>query len=100
MEWTEGLTALVFGIAILVIGLINIILIVKVFKTLNPKKKTQQTEVLAPVVPATALPQQQDDSELVAVITAAIASMLNTTTDRLVVTSFRQINKSTHWQAR
>lgn len=52
--------------------------------------------VVTPIVETeSSVDDKTDDKELVAVITAAIAASLNTTSDRLVVRSFR---RSSNWQ--
>ncbi|MCD7778056.1 MAG: OadG family protein [Clostridiales bacterium] len=66
------------------------------------RKKAAQPEVHAPAAPVpepTAVSEAplplQDDKELVAAITAAIAASMNTSPDRLIVRSFR---RPKNWQ--
>ncbi len=69
-------------------------------KRILRKKKTveeKQPEILPAPEPVTVIEEtpQQDDKEIVAAITAAIAASLNTSPDRLVVRSFR---RRQNWQ--
>ncbi|MCC8097412.1 MAG: OadG family protein [Eubacterium sp.] len=67
------------------------------------RKKAPKPEVHAPAAPAAPAPVKvseapepmQDDKELVAAITAAIAASMNTSPDRLIVRSFR---RPKNWQ--
>ncbi len=95
MDYMEGIKALVCGMTTVFLVLILIAIIIDLFKYLKPKaleKKHEHAEVAA-FVEKDAV-KQQDDLELIAVITAAIAASLNTSTDNLVVTSFRKIRTS------
>ncbi|MCT4544113.1 MAG: OadG family protein [Vallitalea sp.] len=91
---SEGLIALISGMGIVFIVLILIAFIIWLFKFIDqPKKK----EVVVPEsVPTqvTIEEDETDDLELVAVISAAIAASLNTTTDKLQVKSFRKIGST------
>lgn len=91
----EGAVALISGMGIVFIVLILIALVIWSFKFIKPKKKV--IEVPQTVSVKTEEIQEEDtsdDLELVAVITAAIAASLNTTTDKLQVRSFRRIGTS------
>lgn len=95
MDYMEGVKALVCGMTTVFVVLIVIALVIDLFKYIKPKKnesKHEHTEVVAMVEKTE--PQKQDDLELIAVITAAIAASLNTTSDNLVVTSFRKIRSN------
>jgi sodium pump decarboxylase gamma subunit len=96
MDYTEGLKALICGLTTVFLVLITISLVISLFKYIKPKKKEVKAKaVVAPVVEKPiVIKKQEDDLELIAVITAAIAASLNTTTDRLMVTSFRKIKSS------
>jgi sodium pump decarboxylase gamma subunit len=91
---SEGLIALISGMSIVFIVLILIAFIIWLFKFIDqPKKK----EVVVPEsIPTqvTIEEDETDDLELVAVISAAIAASLNTTTDKLQVKSFRKIGST------
>ncbi len=90
----EGLIALICGMGIVFLVLIIISAIIGLLKRVN---KSKQEEVKAVDKIPTEISQEdeeedeEDDMELVAVITSAIASSLNTTTDQLVVRSFRRV---------
>ena len=57
------------------------------------KKKKEETPAPAPVPVAVPVQEEADDSELIAVIAAAIAASEGTTTDGFVVRSIRKINR-------
>lgn len=92
----EGAVALISGMGIVFVVLILIALVIWCFKFIKPQKKA--IEVPQAVPAQTEVIQEEedttDDLELVAVITAAIAASLNTTTDKLQVRSFRKIGTS------
>ncbi len=106
-----GVVALVgFCTVLILLGLIAIVISVagKIIyaiehfgeKTVIRKQKKTEATPAATVPKTTAAPaaapvQAQNDSELIAVITAAIAASLNTSEDNLIVRSFK---KSKTWQ--
>lgn len=95
MDYMEGVKALVCGMTTVFVVLIVIAIIIDLFKFIKPKtteKKHEHNEIVAIIEKGT--PKQQDDLEIIAVITAAIAASLNTTSDNLVVTSFRKIRST------
>ena len=95
MDYMEGVKALVCGMTTVFVVLIVIAIVIDLFKYIKPKnieKKREHTEVVAMIEKEE--PKGQDDLELIAVITTAIAASLNTTSDKLVVTSFRKIRSS------
>lgn len=99
-QWLiEGLTATISGVLTVFLVLILIAFLISQLRHVeklgfkrreriaNRKKveaKHTKEEAVKPV-------QKTDDFELIAVITAAVASSLNTTTDRLVVRSIRRV---------
>lgn len=97
----EGFSTFLIGVTIVFATLVLLIFIIKllgyvVAKIEDTKKKTTPS-VAAPVsapqpqvVQAKAL---EDESELIAVITAVIAASMGTTTDKLQVRSLRQITR-------
>lgn len=103
MEWlTEGLMVTVLGICTVFVVLIFISLILTAFGKLNidsGKKKAEEKAAVKPapaVVPVTDK-KVNDDLELIAVITAAIAAQEcakgnNIGPDKLVVRSLRRVN--------
>lgn len=89
-----GLLGTISGMLIVFLALIVISIMLGRFKHLNKPKKQVVVEEPKPVVEAVPVetPQEeQDDLELVAVITAAIAASLGTSSDRLRVKSLRRV---------
>lgn len=88
----------IMGIATVFIVLIFLSFIIYLFRFIpNPeaKKKAQAAAAPAPAPAAVPVPVQEttDDTELIAVIAAAIAAAEGTTTDGFVVRSIRKINR-------
>lgn len=103
MEWlAEGLMVTVLGICTVFVVLIFISLILTAFGKLNidsDNKKSDEKLEIKPVPGITDLPDEKvnDDLELIAVITAAIAAQEcangnNISPDKLVVRSLRRVN--------
>lgn len=90
----DGLIALVSGMGFVFLVLILISVIISLFQYIEKPKKVKSQEVKQEVIiqEKPAVESTTDDLELVAVITGAIAASLNTTTDKLLVKSFRKIN--------
>lgn len=99
----DGLIFTIYGFAIVMLVLLLITFILYAFSWIvNGSKKKETTpntatevkeeKAVEPVVVAEPAPQAIDDTELVAVITAAIAASLNTTSDKLVVRSIKKVN--------
>ena len=86
----------IMGIAIVFIILIFLSFLIYQFRFIqNPEaKKKAQAAAPAPAAPApVAVQETADDTELIAVIAAAIAAAEGTTTDGFVVRSIRKINR-------
>ena len=87
----------IMGIAIVFIVLIFLSFLIYLFRFIpNPeaKKKAQAAAPApAPVAAPVAAEEPADDTELIAVIAAAIAASEGTTTDGFVVRSIRKINR-------
>ena len=92
----------VFVIGILVVFLVLIILMGVltlfriIFYDIPEKKKLKAKETIVKPVEKTQAPVEivyEDDTEIVAVITAAIASMLNKSESQFKIKSIRRINK-------
>ena len=86
----------IMGIAIVFIVLIFLSFLIYLFRFIpNPEaKKKAQAAAPAPAAPApVAVQETADDTELIAVIAAAIAAAEGTTTDGFVVRSIRKINR-------
>ena len=83
----------VFVILIFLIFLISLFKFVPGSGAQQVKKKKEETPAPAPVPVAVPVQEEADDSELIAVIAAAIAASEGTTTDGFVVRSIRKINR-------
>ena len=89
----------VLGLAIVFSVLVVLMLILMLFKVIfykDPKKKAVKAEA-APVETVSEEPQVNEE-ELIAVITAAVAASLNTSTYNLQIKSYRRIeDKKPAW---
>ena len=83
----------VFVILAFLIFLISLFNFVPGSGAQQDKKKKEETPAPAPVPVAVPVQEEADDSELIAVIAAAIAASEGTTTDGFVVRSIRKINR-------
>ena len=90
----------VMGLGTVFVILVLLIFIISLFKFIpgSPaaakKEKKEEAPVPAPAaVPVQETVQAADDTELIAVIAAAIAAAEGTTTDGFVVRSIRKINR-------
>lgn len=100
---TGGLVTVV-GLAIVFAVLIILMLVLMLFKLIfykEPKKekaseqqKIQPVKAVEPVVAAPAAVQSEDDAELIAVLTAAVAASLNTSAGKLCIKSYRRVDKN------
>ena len=95
----EGENAATINYGSFISAIINFLLIALVIfliiKAINKvsRKKKEETPAPAPVPVAVPVQEEADDSELIAVIAAAIAASEGTTTDGFVVRSIRKINR-------
>ena len=91
----------VLGLEIVFSVLIVLMLILMLFKVIfykDPKKKTVKVEETAPVQTVEVTEPQMNEEELIAVITAAVAASLNTSTYNLQIKSYRRIeDKKPAW---
>ncbi len=95
---TGGMVTVV-GMAIVFAVLIILMLVLMLFKVIFYKdpKKAQPAKQETVTAPQT-VTAQDDDTELIAVLTAAIASSLNTSTYNLRIKSYRRVEtKSNAW---
>lgn len=98
---SEGVTAMVAGMGTVFVVLIVISYVISLLKHFNfgeithEHKEARINAVVEKNEPVVVESPKMDDLELVAVITAAIAASMNTTTDKLQVKSFRRINSKT-----
>lgn len=98
----EGLVTLVVGMSVVFLALLALVVLLELSGSFfaNSKKKDDAKKLSASLVkpvivePVTAEPitAEIDDSELVAVITAAIAASMGTTADNFQVRSLRKTN--------
>lgn len=107
-EWIDSLSigglVTLIGIVIVFAVLIVLMIVLKVMeKIFAPKKTAEQTETQAPTVEEVKQPSvvqtkteavEEDEEELIAVITAAIAASLNTSTYNLKIKSFRRVSNT------
>ena len=87
--------AIVFGVLVilmLVLMLFKVIFYKEPKKAPKQEKKPQETQK-APA-PAPVAVEQTDDAELIAVLTAAVAASLNTSTYNLRIKSYRRVDGS------
>ena len=92
----------VIGLAIVFAVLIILMIVLSLFKVIFYKKpKTQAAPAAAPAQAAPVEKETADDTdeeELIAVLTAAVAASLNTSTYNLRIKSYRRTyNKMTAW---
>lgn len=97
----EGLTATISGVLTVFLVLILIAFLISQLKHLNRldawvnrHKRVMNTIESTSTKVEARTEHVQDDLELIAVITAAIASSLNTTSDQLIVRSIRRVDNN------
>ncbi|MDO4618701.1 MAG: OadG family protein [Clostridia bacterium] len=92
-----GLT-IVFAVLVILM-LVLMLMKVVFYKDPNKKQNVVKTEQTATsVVQAPKAPKVMDDTELIAVLTAAVAASLNTSTYNLKIKSYRRIgNNAPAW---
>lgn len=88
--------AIVFSVLIL---LMVVLALMKVFFYKDPAKQSVKQEAVCPTpVVEEKKEEEMDDTELVAVLTAAIAASLNTSTYNLKIKSYRRVGgKTSAW---
>lgn len=93
----EGMLVTGVGLLIVFSVLIILMLVMMAMKKIFYKEDKPKTENNAPTPSAPAVVQnvQGDDTQLIAVITAAIAASLNTSTYNLNIRSFKRVGNST-----
>ncbi|NLP46667.1 MAG: OadG family protein [Epulopiscium sp.] len=87
----EGLTVTIVGMGITLLALLALSYILDIFGAFSKAKPKAKAQPVPEVSEEIEEVDETDDLELVAVITAAIAASLNTTTDQLQVRSFRRV---------
>ncbi len=92
----EGLAYTVMGILVVFMILVIIMLVIKAMALLSgeskPKKAAVETKVVETPVAEPVVTQTTDDSELIAVITAAIAATMGGNTSGFVVRSYKTVS--------
>ena len=94
---STGLQTTVIGLAIVFAVLIIIMLVLQCFSVIFGEKKTKpavQAAAPAPEVKAEPQVNKVDEKELIAVLTAAVAASLNTSTYNLQIKSYRRVEKN------
>ncbi len=90
----------VIGLAIVFSVLIILMLVLMLFKVIfyRQPKKQEVKDVPAPPAPAETVKEETDEEELAAILTAAVAASLNTSTYNLKIKSYRRVdNKMPAW---
>ena len=89
-----GLTA-VLGMAIVFSVLVVLMIVLYLFKVIFYKQPKKLEVTATPVQETAAEPENEmDDDELIAVLTAAVAASLNTSTYNLNIKSYRRIDNT------
>ena len=89
-----GLTA-VLGMGIVFSVLVVLMIVLYLFKVIFYKQPKKQEVTATPVQETAAEPENEmDDDELIAVLTAAVAASLNTSTYNLNIKSYRRIDNT------
>ena len=91
----EGLAITVLGFAVVFLILVIIMLVIKAMAIFSVEKEEKTVSIPEAPKPVEELSQEagtNDDSELVAVITAAIATLLDTGTSGFIVRSYKKIS--------
>ena len=99
-----GISTTVIGLAIVFSVLIVLMLVLMLFKKMfgntenKPIAEQPKTAVPAPAAKQTVSQNEESEEELIAVLTAAIAASLNTSTYNLKIKSYRRIqNNAPAW---
>ena len=96
-----GIEVTILGMGVVFIILIILCLVLKLFeKIFANQKQPQNHQVTAPVSVNAPVTADEDDTELVAVISAAIAASLNTSTYNLNIRSVKRLGSSWNQAAR
>ena len=89
-----SLTA-VLGMGIVFAVLVVLMIVLYLFKVIFHKQPKKQEVTATPVQETAAEPENEmDDDELIAVLTAAVAASLNTSTYNLNIKSYRRIDNT------
>ena len=88
----EGLAYTVMGIVVVFIVLILIMLVIKAMALFSVKKPQAKPESAPVVAPTPEVKAKSDDTEIIAVITAAIAAAMGKSASSLVIRSYKKIS--------
>lgn len=97
VDWGSALLVAVLGISIVFVVLALIMFVLMIMeKVFAPKKKEAIKSEKINEIPNSEKTEvkKEDDSELIAVITAAIAASLNTSTYNLKIKSYRKLGET------
>lgn len=87
-----------YAMCFIVLGIIWAVLACMKFFMVPSEKKAKKQAEAVPAAPVAVAPAAEDDEELIAVMTAAIAASLNTSSYNLKIKSFRRLsNGASHW---
>ena len=84
----------VFAVLAILWGVLELMRIIFTAKSKKTAKPAPAAATVAPVAPSA---QAEDDSELIAVLTAAIAASLNQSTYNLKIKSYRRVDSAPVW---
>ena len=103
-NWMDSLSiggqTTIIGLAIVFAVLVILMFVLKIMEKIFAPKTEKKAEVVAPVsvVKQAEVVETEDDEEIIAVLTAAIAASLNTSTYNLRIKSFRRVaNNAPAW---
>ena len=103
-NWMDSLSiggqTTIIGLAIVFAVLVILMFVLKIMEKIFAPKTEKKAEVVAPVsvVKQAEVVETEDDEEIIAVLTAAIAASLNTSTYNLKIKSFRRVaNNAPAW---
>ena len=103
-NWIDSLSiggqTTIIGLAIVFAVLIILMFVLKIMEKIFAPKTEKKAEIVPPVsvVKQTEIVAAEDDEEIIAVLTAAIAASLNTSTYNLRIKSFRRVvNNAPAW---
>ncbi len=99
---STGLETTIIGLSIVFLVLITLMLVLIAMKYIFAPKKDKKAKAVVPKQEPVEVFEQvaeEDEEELIAILTAAVAASLNTSTYNLKIKSFRRIGtSSTTWQ--
>ncbi len=99
-QFVDGISTFFIGVTIVFVTLVLLIIAIRLISKIvafieNASKKEPVAIQVQPVAAKPVKLQKTDELELVAVITAAIAASMGTTSDKLQVKSLRKVERKT-----